>query len=223
MFAIAANDRFAPFSIVAISDARRAEPTWRTMFGWPVDDTIPVATRSRAERKIFAARVDQAVCAAPRPVLLVADGLGCAASAWWGRLSPSDYVSRIAGALLFAPRGAELTRDGEADLFASPRARLPFPSVVIQPQGSEGDVTATIEGWGSRLVAGQRERHVTRETNAWRQAQRLFLRMTHQIAAHEVDRAEALIGLSQSPPPPASLRRQAAGVGPSSLRGSRRP
>ncbi|MDR6787438.1 putative alpha/beta hydrolase family esterase [Sphingomonas sp. BE138] len=196
MFAIAANDRLAPFSIVAISDAQHAEPTWRTMFGWPAHDpeTIPVATRSRAERKIFAARVDQAVCAAQRPVLLVADGLGCAASAWWGRLSPSDYVARIAGALLFAPRGAELTRDGEADLFASPAAPLPFPSVVIRPSDHAAEVGAAIEGWGSRLVAGHRPRHVTRDTGAWRHAQRLFLRMTHQIAAHEVDRAEALIG-----------------------------
>ncbi|MEG8039874.1 alpha/beta hydrolase [Sphingomonas sp. LR60] len=196
MFAIAANDRFAPFSIVAISDARQSEPTWRTMFGWPANDprTIPIAARSRAERKIWAARVDQAVCAADRPVLLVADGIGCAASAWWGRLSPSDYVSKIAGALLFAPRGADVTRDGDTDLFASPTAPLPFPSVVISPQGDAGQVDAAVESWGSRLIAGHRDRHVTRETNAWRQAQRLFLRVTHQVAAHEVGRAEALIG-----------------------------
>ena len=196
MFAIAANDRFAPFSIVAISDARQSEPTWRTMFGWPANDprTIPIAARSRAERKIWAARVDQAVCAADRPVLLVADGIGCAASAWWGRLSPSDYVSKIAGALLFAPRGADVTRDGDTDLFASPTAPLPFPSIVISPQGDAGQVDAAVESWGSRLIAGHRDRHVTRETNAWRQAQRLFLRVTQQVAAHEVGRAEALIG-----------------------------
>ncbi|WP_162234696.1 alpha/beta hydrolase [Sphingomonas sp. Leaf231] len=196
MFAIAANDRFAPFSIVAISDALRPEPTWRTMFGWPADDprTITIAARSRGERKIFAARVDQAVCAAERPVLLVADGLGCAASAWWGRLSPTDYVSRIAGALLFAPRDAEPTRDGDADLFASPAAPLPFPSFVIQPQGDVAGVDAAVQSWGSRLVAGQRDRHVAHDTGAWRQAQRLFLRMTHQLAAYEVDRAAALIG-----------------------------
>ncbi len=195
-FAIAANDRFAPFSIVAISDALRPEPTWRTMFGWPADDprTIAVAARSRGERKIFAARVDQAVCAAERPVLLVADGLGCAASAWWGRLSPSDYVSRIAGALLFAPRVAEPTRDGDADLFASPTARLPFPSIVIRPQGDAATVDAAVESWGSRLVAGRRDRRVARDIGAWRQAQRLFLRMTHQLAAYEVDRGKALIG-----------------------------
>lgn len=198
MFAIAANDRFAPgpFSIIAVSDALRPEPTWRTMFGWPVDDpcTIPVAARSRAERKIWAARLDQAVCSAQRPVLLVADGMGCAASAWWGRLSPSDYVQRIAGALLFAPRAHDTTRDGDTDLFASPTAPLPFPSVVIQPQGGAVDIGATVDSWGSRLVAGQRDRHVARDIGAWRQAQRLFLRVTHQIAAYEVDRAEALIG-----------------------------
>ncbi|WP_058756771.1 alpha/beta hydrolase [Sphingomonas endophytica] len=196
MFAIAANDRFAPFSIVAVSDAGRPEPTWRTMFGWPADDprTIPLTARSRAQRKIWAARMDQAVCGSQRPVLLVADGLGCAASAWWGRLSPSDYVSRIAGALLFAPRGHEPAGDGDPDLFASPPAPLPFPSVVIQPRDTAARVDTAIATWGSRIVEGHRDRHVARETGAWRQAQRLFLRMTQQVAAHEVDRAKALIG-----------------------------
>lgn len=166
------------------------------MFGWPDDDprTIPIAARSRTERKIFAARLDQAVCGAQRPVLLIADGLGCAASAWWGRLSPADYVSRVAGALLFAPRTHAETRDGDTDLFASPMLRLPFPSVVIQPRRAEEDVRAALDGWGSTLVAGDRHRHVPREPRAWRQAQRLFLRVTHQLAAYQVDRAEALIG-----------------------------
>lgn len=193
MFAIADSD---PFSVLAISDAHRPAPTWKTMFGWPDDDprTLRLAVRSRGERKIFAARLDQAVCTTPRPVLLVADGLGCAASAWWGRLSPADYVSRIAGALLFAPRADEAERDGEPALFASPRTPLPFPSVVIQPQHTPDDIRACVESWGSRLVAGRRERHVAADVGAWRQAQRLFLRFTSQVAAHEVDRAEAMIG-----------------------------
>lgn len=193
MFAIADSD---PFSVLAISDAVRPVPTWKTMFGWPADDprALALSVRSRAERKIWAARMDQAVCTTNAPVLLVADGLGCAASAWWGRLSPGDYVSRIAGALLFAPRTDAAARDGEPDLFASPRTPLPFPSIVIQPQHTPDDIRACVESWGSRLVAGQRERRVEADIGAWRQAQQLFVRFTSQVAAHEVNRAEAMIG-----------------------------
>ena len=185
-----------PFAVLAINDSARAVPTWKTMFGWPADDprALPLSVRSRADRKIWAAKVDQAVCATQRPVLLIADGLGCAASAWWGRLSPADYVSRIAGALLFAPRGEETVADGDPGLFASPGTPLPFPSVVIQPQHDEAAIRSTLDAWGSRLIAGRRVRLVADERGAWQQAQRLFLRVTHQVAAHEVARAEALIG-----------------------------
>lgn len=193
MFAIADS---GPFAVLTIADSSRLVPTWKTMFGWPADDprSLALSVRSRAERKIWAARLDQAVCATQRPVLLVADGLGCAASAWWGRLSPADYVSRVAGALLFAPRGEDTAVEGDPGLFASPGTLLPFPSVVIQPQHDAAAIRTTVEGWGSQLVAGRRARSVVAERGAWQQAQRLFLRVTKQVVAHEVARAEALIG-----------------------------
>jgi len=93
------------FSIVTIFGAATQRPAWQTMFGWPADGTqaVPLDVRSAADRTRWAARLDDAVRGADRAVLLVADGLGCAASAWWARLSPADYVARIAGAILALP------------------------------------------------------------------------------------------------------------------------
>ncbi len=179
-------------SIVTIGAAGCRPPAWERMFGWPAEGAaaVPLDARSRQDRDIWAARLDRVVRDADTRVLLVADGLGCAASAWWARLSPADHVSRIAGALLFAPPAHG---DPEA-LFASPRARLPFPSLVIQPDTPTGDLTADVEEWGSRLIVGERTRQRGAGLVAWRQAQRLFLRLTEQMVEHDVDRGRAITG-----------------------------
>lgn len=194
MTAIAALPGFRPdaFSIITIGAADRRTPVWERMFGWPAEGAaaVPLAVHSAHDRNIWAARLDRAVREADARVLLIGDGLGCAASAWWARLSPADDVGRIAGALLFAPpAGAE----GGA-LFASPKARLPFPSLVIQPGGAVQDVRTAVDGWGSRVVAADRPRNRAAGPVAWRQAQRLFLRLTEQIVEHDVDRSRAITG-----------------------------
>ncbi|MDP1028595.1 alpha/beta hydrolase [Sphingomonas sp. KR1UV-12] len=187
MIALAPTDRF---SIVTVLDSGRP-PAWATMFGWPATggEAVPLSVRSAGDRTRWAARLDTAVRGADRAVLLVADGLGCAASAWWARLSPADYVDRIAGALLFAPN-----EGAEPGLFDSPQTRLPFPSLVIQPGAAATPVQAAVDDWGSRLVIGARERQRGSGAVAWRQAQRLFLRLTEQVVAHDVDRAHAIAG-----------------------------
>ncbi len=194
MTAIAALPGFRniPLSIVTVGGADRRAPAWERMFGWPAEGAVavPLEVRSTHDRNIWAARLDRAVREADARVLLVADGLGCAASAWWARLSPADDVGRIAGALLFAPP-AEAE---DSALFASPKARLPFPSLVIQPGGSPEDACTAVQGWGSRLVAADRQRDRAAGIVAWRQAQRLFLRLTEQMVEHDVDRGRAITG-----------------------------
>lgn len=188
MFATIENDRFA---IVTVSDADRASAAWQTLFGWPAAGhlAVPLAVRSTADRKRWAAQLDQAIRAADRQVLLVAEGLGCAASAWWARLSPRHDVARVAGALLFDPRHA-----AGRDFFAAPRAALPFPSLVIRPGGEVADVERVTREWGSGLMDPRASRAAPAAV-AWRHAQRLFLRATRSIAEHEIGRGAALIGI----------------------------
>ncbi len=177
------------FSIVTIFGAATPTPAWQTMFGWPASggQAVPLDVRSVADRTRWAARLDDAVRGADRTVLLVADGLGCAASAWWARLSPADYVARIAGAILLDPG------NGDRDmLFDSPQIRLPFPSLVIQP-GSGGAAGSKVDDWGGRLVVNGRERRRADRPAAWRQAQQLFIRLTGQVVEQDVNRARTRI------------------------------
>lgn len=179
-------------SIVTVGAAAAGTPSaWERMFGWPAEGiaSVPLSAGSRGDRNVWAARLDRAVREADARVLLIADGLGCAASAWWARLSPADDVRKVAGALLFAPEGE--TSNG---LFASPAAQLPFPSLVIQQGGRAEDARAAMAGWGSRLIVGGRARDRGTAHVAWRQAQRLFLRLTQQMVEHDVDRGRALTG-----------------------------
>jgi predicted alpha/beta hydrolase family esterase len=190
MTAIAALPFADPrLSIVTIGDGEET-PAWQRMFGWPAGGSgaVPLDARSPATRNIWAAKLDRAVREADARVLIVAEGLGCAASAWWARLSPTDDVRKVAGALLFAPPA------DAGDLFASPRSRLPFPSLVIRPGGTPDDLAAAVDDWGSRLVVGDRVRDRRAGAVAWRQAQRLFLRLTQQVVDHDVDRGRAITG-----------------------------
>jgi len=190
MTAIAALPFAAPrLSVVTVGDGDGI-PAWQRMFGWPAggSDAVPLDARSAAARTVWAAKLDRAVREADTRVLLVAEGLGCAASAWWARLSPAHDVRKVAGALLFAPPA------DDGGLFASPRSRLPFPSLVIRPGGMADDLAAAVDAWGSRLVVGDRVRDRHAGAVAWRQAHRLFLRLTQQMVDHDVDRVRAITG-----------------------------
>lgn len=108
---------------------------------------IPFRAQTIAQRNVMAARIDAAVAQADRAVMLVAQGTGCMAAAWWARLSPKSYVSRIAGAVMIAPDDAMVQATG----LASPRSTLPFPSIVV----GYDDATQRLAGeWGSRLIDG---------------------------------------------------------------------
>lgn len=174
------------FSIITIAAPGVAAPAWNTRLLWPDRGDDHVALDSGERRGIWAAQLDAAVMRADRAVVLVAEGIGCHAASWWARLSPANYVQRIAGALLFDPPAAG-ARDDEA--FASPPVALPFPSLVLS-----GD-TATapgdsIESWGSRLIDGHRQRQG--DLRPWRSAQRLVERVTAKVIERDVERVFAL-------------------------------
>jgi predicted alpha/beta hydrolase family esterase len=144
---------------------------------------IAIHAQTTAQRTMTASRIDAAITEADRAVLLVAQGTGCLAAAWWARLSPRSYVARVAGALLIAPDGNPTGADG----FASPRSALPFPSVVI---GAD-DASQRLAGeWGSRLIDGPLPID-QRETSG--RFQSMIARFTNAIVESDVRAAERLI------------------------------
>jgi predicted alpha/beta hydrolase family esterase len=145
------------FSIVTIAD--RMPSAWQSLFEGRHTAHIPLKARTSAERNILGAKLDAAVMQADRAVLLLAQGAGCFATAWWARLTPAAYVSRVGGALFFQPiEEDEKSVDGLLDTFASPRATLPFPSIVLGGEAAPRDlrphVRSLASSWGSRVVIG---------------------------------------------------------------------
>ena len=102
----------------------------------------------------WVATLAEAIPAAGGPVILVAHSLGCVAIAHCVR----DHALPIRGALLVAPPDVEHpdfppVMEGFAPI---PRARLPFPSIVVasrnDPFSDFARAQALAEAWGSRLV-----------------------------------------------------------------------
>ena len=175
-------------NIITLAQAGVDAPAWARRLRWPGtgDDHITLP-QDGGDSRVWASRLDAAVLRAERPVLILAEGIGCFAASWWGRLSPSHYVSKVAGALLFDP-GHEEEAQGR---YASPAISLPFPSVVVG-DGSAVDTQRLIRDWGSRFVDGTRTRDSA--PVAWGQARRLMLRLTRKVVERDIDQAYALHG-----------------------------
>ena len=184
---VPAASRFSPgpFSIVTTSDRATRAPAWKSLLNWPRfgDAHVDYTADTAKQRNLWAARLDEAVRRADKPVLLIASGESCVAAAWWARLSPADYVSKVAGALLFAPRGPH----GE-DLFASPRAPLPFPSAVLERHTTRRAL-AFAESWGSGLLEDGWQ--AEDEGSAWQQAQTALIRLTARVVERDMRIARA--------------------------------
>lgn len=180
-------------SLVTLSD--RKASGWGSQLDWAgLGDHIDCRASTRAERNLLGAKLDAAVTRADRAVLLVAEGASCFATAWWARLTPAAYVSRVAGALFFRPVEDEREGDGLMQTFASPRTALPFPSIVLGNDREHADllphVRALADNWGSRVVV---DRPVEDERALYR-TRRLIARFTAIIVEDKVRAAHGIIG-----------------------------
>lgn len=146
---------------------------------------------SQSARNILGARLDRVVSDAEARVMLIAEGAGCFAAAWWARLTPTSYVSRVAGAVFYAPVADARAARAAASHFASPKTRLPFPSLLIDDRDvlDDGRVDALAIGWGSRPFG-----MVGEADTPWRRARRMVTRFTAGIVELDTLRADKLRG-----------------------------
>lgn len=164
------------------------------LFGAPLrsDAHLDYSEETPRQRNLWAARLDSAILHAERPVLLVANGASCFAATWWARLSPRDYISRVAGALLIDPIAGE----GDAGHFASPKIRLPFPSLLLSGDTPDAGVAERVQalatGWGSAVGGLPQLPHARRSGSHWQGARELVLRMTAGIVERRAQAADAL-------------------------------
>ncbi|MET3711558.1 putative alpha/beta hydrolase family esterase [Sphingomonas trueperi] len=164
------------------------------LFGAPLraDAHLDYSEETVRQRSLWAAKLDSAILHAERPVLLVANGASCFAATWWARLSPRDYITRVAGALLIDPIAGE----GDAAHFASPKIRLPFPSLLLSGDTPDAAVAERVQalatGWGSAVGGIPQLPHARRSGSHWQGARDLVLRMTAGIVERRAQAADAL-------------------------------
>ena len=113
-------------------------------------------------------QLEEAVLAAPGPVLLVSHSLGCMLTAAWAEHSQNTH--RVAGALLVAPGDPEREELRAVLKSWAPIVRkpLPFNSILL---GSENDLYCDFaraqgfaQSWGSQFVNTGARGHINAES-----------------------------------------------------------
>lgn len=159
------------------------------------DLQLALGTESAAARSRFAYQLDSAVRDANRSVVLMGAGAACSAIAWWARLSPRQYTSRIAGALFFAPEDGDPVA---AHGFASPRERLGFPSIVVDglaARPSASAVATLATAWGSDIrPSGIGIEALPGGSTSWGWIGRTVRGWTASVVEHDVRLAASLAG-----------------------------
>jgi hypothetical protein len=129
-------------------------------------------------RADWVATLDEAVGAAPTPVVLVAHSLGCVAVAHWA----ARQRHRVAGALLVAPPDVEAAAAPRVvrDFAPIPLAPLPFRSIVVastdDPYAGFTRAEAWAAAWGSRFVSAGAAGHINSDAGygPWPAGERLL-------------------------------------------------
>jgi predicted alpha/beta hydrolase family esterase len=96
-------------------------------------ERVQLGNWSHPSRNQWIAKLEWAIAEASGPVVLIAHSLSCHLVAWWANMVGEAASRSVVGAMLVAP--PDLDRfdiDPRLITFApSPRAVLPFPSVVV--------------------------------------------------------------------------------------------
>ena len=122
----------------------------------------------RPLRGDWSAQLEEAVLAAPGPVVLAAHSLGCILVAAWA--DHSRNTSKVRGALLVAPGDVEREELRELIPGWAPivRRRLPFPATLIaahdDPYCDADRSRAMAADWGARFVDAGARGHLNAES-----------------------------------------------------------
>lgn len=160
---------------------------WQTLWEKARPDThrVELGMWDMPHRNTWVTRIDQAVRAAPSPVIFAAHSLGCLAVAWWAEMSPQPYGWPVAGALLVAPADVDRSdvADQLKDFAPTPKKSLPFPSILVastdDPWIDIGRARSMASFWGSHFVDGGPQGHINAASGIglWTEGQALLNRV----------------------------------------------
>jgi predicted alpha/beta hydrolase family esterase len=157
---------------------------WQTLWeqARPDCERVDLGSWSNPHRNHWVTKLDLAIAAEVRPIVLVAHSLGCLAVAWWAALTEPSEQAKVIGALLVAPPDVE---DANAkpvvQRFApAPRTTFRFPSIVV---ASSDDPYATLDRsrvfarrWGAEFVDAGPIGHINADSflGEWPEGRRLL-------------------------------------------------
>ena len=147
------------------SGAEHWQSHWERAYGYRRVVQRDWETPVRAE---WVSTLEAAVAATPGPVVLAAHSLGCTLVGYWS--ATTAHAARVRGALLVAPSDVEAPSypSGTTGFAPMPRARLPFPAIVV---ASSDDPYVTVAraadfaaAWGARLVEAGAKGHLNSDS-----------------------------------------------------------
>ncbi|MFZ3127404.1 MAG: alpha/beta hydrolase [Rhodoferax sp.] len=132
------------------------------------------------------AQLEEAVLAAPAPVVLAAHSLGCVLTAAWAAHSRNTH--RVKAALLVAPGDPEREELRAALKSWSPVVlqRLPFPSILLgshdDPYCSAQRAQAFAGAWGSTFVDYGHTGHINADSGLgdWPQGHEILMQLARE-------------------------------------------
>ncbi|GLS40813.1 alpha/beta hydrolase [Mesorhizobium tianshanense] len=138
---------------------------------FPNSSRVLQAEWDRPNPKDWIGRVDAAIAAAPRRVVLLAHSLAVATAVKWAASASESQLNKVAGALLVAATNVE-DPDPSFDLVRSfapmPLKRLPFPALVVasrtDPRVTFDQATVFAAAWGADLADAGDLGHMGNET-----------------------------------------------------------
>ena len=165
---------------------------WQTLWEREHGDCVRVELGmwDQPHRNTWVNKLNAAIHASSRPVILVAHSLGCHAVAWWNALERPAADGKVLGALLVAPphvEGPDI--DARIGGFAPVvRQRLPFTSILAASQNDRYITFAQARRlariWGSRLVDVGPLGHINADSGIgdWPYGRYLLERLTAAVA-----------------------------------------
>ncbi|MBV2163013.1 MAG: alpha/beta fold hydrolase [Comamonas sp.] len=145
------------------SDADHWQTRWEQRHGYT---RVAQHDWQRPLRGDWTVQLQEAVLAAPAPVVLVAHSLGCILTAWWADHAPRSTVAKVQAALLVAPGDVEQDdlRQQLPGWAPIARQRLPFRTTLV---GSRNDPYCRAErarqlaaDWGAAWVDAGAAGHI---------------------------------------------------------------
>lgn len=176
---------------------------WQTLWEDDLDDCerVDLGMWDRPHRNTWVNKLNAAIAAARRPVVLIAHSLGCHAVAWWNHLE-REAEGKVLGALLVAPPNLiDIPATSRLAAFAPlVRERLRFPAILAASRddhyASFGQSRKMARAWGCHFVDAGWLGHINADSNigAWPFGRHLLDRLMFNLQQPESRFAAATAG-----------------------------